>query len=716
VPAKCLTACLVAAVGLCIAGFCRVGSAHRSPWWAESTLQDNPAKVPLKLVDYGAKDPRLKGYFLPEGFKLEIVAEGELLGNTARMQFDERGTLHILEWSPQRIGEKKAKDKVRILRDRNGDGIYDEAQTVLECDLPHHLLFHDGWLYLADRASLRRYRSSKNDGGYDIQEEILRGFGELLWTPVAGLAVGPDGWLYVACREGKHYLVGSNGSKETVLRSGAVVRCRPDGSRLHVVARGFGSLVLTGVAFDTSLHRFLVDGVVSDRKEDTLDNRIQHVAEDAGYSNRLPGPMPPLLIKDGSLISGILIYNDSFLPLRYQGLMLTTHFTKNVLQGHRLESQGSSFAVVETFDLLRSTDLFFMPREMIVGPDGAIYLRDFRPTRPHGRIYRLTWAGTAEEPAIPTRPLESWQKISTGSDEQVFQALASPNFTDRCVASRELVRRGAKHRPALIKMLLDEDASAGCRIAALGALQSLWNADVQLACTILLTDANPDLRRLAAEALALELKPSPGEGLVELLVKTLSDRDPAVRRAVALALGNIGGPVAADALVNAYRFDDGKDLLLHDGLLRAIERLGPLGMDRLITLAESGRAQDLQVVAQAFAACRTRHAAEALPRLLANPHLTVADTATVLRALALNDMDQRGTVAASLLLHREPTVVRMAIEVLSGTSSGAEQLGQAFLDKKLSRDYLPEVVKALEKHIRFSQELARMLEEVKKAK
>ena len=61
-----------------------------------------------------------------------------------------------------------------------------------------------------------------------------------------------------------------------------------------------------------------------------------------------------------------------------------------------------------------------------------------------------------------------------------------------------------------------------------------------------------------------------------------------MRRAVALAMGRLGGAGAADALVNALAFDDGKDVYLRDGLVRAIESLGKPGIDALLALADSG--------------------------------------------------------------------------------------------------------------------------------
>ncbi len=871
-PAKCLTACFVTIVALLLV--------------EPAPAQDTPAKPPLKLVDYGTKDPRLKGYFLPEGFKLEIVAEGPVVGNLVGMQFDEKGTLHVVTW-PQGIQfrheTRYVKDRnrwnhltiktppertLKSLRDLNGDGVYDEAKTLeVAGRFPTSLMFHGDGLYLADsdtRESVRRYLRFKSDGPYEVCGPVMTGFIRSMAPPVTGLVLGNDGWLFMA---GTTYqLAGTDGSKATVPFTGTLCRCLTVGSRLQVFARGV-RLSWSGMVFDANLHRFHADNHLRNWEKQALDSRILHVMEDADYGGRIqydlpedvhfegnrrlegerPGAMPALRARKDSLLTGLLSYNDTFLPERFQGLLLSADSTNRVIRAYQLEPQGASFTVGGEFVLLRTDDVQFLPRQMLIGPDGAIYIGDQRnDPQGQGRIYRLTWAGTADEPAIPTRPLDSWHKIITGSDDQLFQALASPNFTDRCVAARELARRGEKHRPALLKLLLDDDASTGSRIAAWGSLQSMWNEETQTACLNLLRDANPDLRRLAADAISLNGKPGDANA-VEVLVKALGDRDLSVRRAVGLALGKIGGAVAADALVNAYRFDDGKDIWVHDGLLRAIERLGPLGMDRLISLAESGQTEDLQRAVRAFAVFRTRPAAEAVPRLMANPHLTENDVQTLLRSyqnyhldppislepvlewldrnpnapvqtkqaaleglswsgtykgelankllldvlrseeneevriaalhvvmrkymssaaqvvtemlqqrrsmaerkvllealvvlkaekavpileslfqeeswaelypevvrsLALINEEHGNKVAVRLLEYRTAAVVRAAVEILSCTPDGAKQMGQAFLDKKLARDYRPEVVKALGQY----SELAGMLDEVKKTK
>src|SRR5262249_47024704 len=160
------------------------------------------------------------------------------------------------------------------------------------------------------------------------------------------------------------------------------------------------------------------------------------------------------------------------------------------------------------------------------------------------------------------RGLDSWAKIAKLADADLFKALASEDLSDRLRAQRELVRRGDKHRAALLKLVEDsKDQPITARIAALAALQSFSNEavreafryeDVEKAACNRLADAEPDSRRRGAEGLPLSC--ARGEKPAhEALVERLGDPEPEVRRAAALAIGRIAAPGAADALVNAFK-------------------------------------------------------------------------------------------------------------------------------------------------------------------
>src|SRR6266849_722287 len=76
-------------------------SAHAQPAKQDLNFQQSSAKPKpdwVKIVDHGQYDPRLKGYFAPEGIKIDIVADAPDIINPVGMTFDLDGNLYVLEW------------------------------------------------------------------------------------------------------------------------------------------------------------------------------------------------------------------------------------------------------------------------------------------------------------------------------------------------------------------------------------------------------------------------------------------------------------------------------------------------------------------------------------------------------------------------------------------------------------------------------------------
>ncbi len=274
-----------------------------------SQPQSPPRPKPdwLKIIDQGEFDPRLKGYYTPEGFRVEIVAENPTIVNPVGMQFDNNGTLYVLEWRPSPGDEwretpvtftykdgtkrnvatmkKRKKDVLKILKWNPESKLYDKSEIVLEDELPSTIMFYDGWIYTASRGTVRRFRQSRPGGPYDVKEVIAQGFCGFHHHQVSGLTIGPDGWLYITAGDDDNYVEGSDGSRSTVLRTGAVFRCRPDGSVMHGFAMGFRN-PYRDVAFDTAFNIFHVDNDNEDGSKFT-GCRLMHVTEEADFGWRL---------------------------------------------------------------------------------------------------------------------------------------------------------------------------------------------------------------------------------------------------------------------------------------------------------------------------------------------------------------------------------------------------------------------------------------------
>jgi quinoprotein glucose dehydrogenase len=649
-----------------------------------------PAPDGMTFIDQGKYDPRLKGYRTPDGFKVGIVAEEPAIINPVGITFGPDGALFVLEWvpdentwpeTPEKVTykdgttrtvatmKKKVKDLVKVLTWDEEKKAFTNPRIILEDELPSSILIHDGWLYTSGRGTVRRWKLADVIDGKNPQAKpdvIAKGFCGFHHHQVSGLTIGNDGWLYITSGDDDNVVEGSDGSRATVLRTGAVFRCRPDGSKMQVYSVGYRN-PYRDVAFDDRGNIFHADNDNEDGSKFT-GCRLMHVAEASDFGWRLftgarcckpdpvrgaafgelPGKLPAMLKTGRGAPAGLLIYNDTQLPEFYRGWLYYPDVFRKLVRAYRVEPAGSTFAVANEFEFLKCDDPLFRPCQMIIGPDGAIYVCDWRTDSGgagrlfgdgrHGRIYRITWAGGKlpggdEAATIPTRATDTWAKAVKGTDEELVAGLTSEDFTTRAAVQKELVCRGEKNRAALLKLFQDAEQPLTARLAALGALQSLWHDDVRAAFLKALADGEADVRRLAADGLALNGTTGDAEVQAALL-KALGDKDAAVKRAVALAMGRLNAEGAADSLLASYKFDDGKDVYLTDGYLRALERCGKVGIERLVGLAKSGDDPDRAHAVAAFLALRTADGAAAIPEMLRNPHLTTDQRVALVRSYA----------------------------------------------------------------------------------
>ncbi len=698
---------------------------------AEFSKPESPPKPPpfeVKYTDAGATDPRLKGLMAPAGFKVELVADAPVVVNPVAMTFAPDGTLFVAEWVPDpgrewyefketfrfRDGTTKAvatmkkftPDVVKVLR-RNKDGVYDKADVIFTDELPSTLLYHDGWLYTASRGTVRRYKQQQPGGKWDLRETIAQGFCGFHHHQVSGLTIGPDGWLYITSGDDDNFAEGSDGTRATVLRTGAVFRCKPDGSKMETFSIGYRN-PYRDLALDAKLNWFHADNDNEDGSRFT-GCRLVHVAEDVDYGWRLregarccqpdhvrgavagerPGKLQPMLKTGRGSPAGVLFYDDTQLPKQYQGLMYYPDVFRKVVRAYTVVPNGSSFATTHEFEFLKADDPLYRPCQMVTGPDGAMYVCDWRTDSggagklwgdgKHGRIYRMSWAGTDKDPALPLRGMDTWAKLAgtqAGLDA-LTDGLRGENASTRRLAQIELVRRAASQpievRAVFAKTANDEKAAVPGRLLAVGGLQQLWTADVQAVMLNLLTDKDADVRRMACDALARNAK-ADDFGVSESLAKRLADDSPVVRRAAALAVGRLGAGGAADALVTAWKADDGKDLFLADAYLRAFERLGKKGIDALLAVAQSGDENLLRKVADGYTGLRTKPAYDGLPQLLANPHLKADEREALVKSFLNYQFDPPLPLdpLAKFLVARpdEPAEVKKAgLEVLAASNS-----------------------------------------------
>lgn len=586
---------------------------------------------PARNASAAADDPRLEGYRHPEGWKVEIAASEPLVINPVSMTFGPDGRLFVIEWLP---GDGP-NDRIQVLSDQDHNGTFETAATFLDhLELPAGLLFWDGWTYLTLDHDVVRWRDRDGDGEFEERETIVSGFGnDHSHHRVSGMTLGPDGWLYLTTGDSDARVKGSDGSTATVLRCGGVFRCRPDGSRLENVAFGMRN-PWGNVGFDQALRIIHTDND-NEGSPGFTGCRLLHVVEGGDYGWRLregarccapdferatwnggrPGRLGWIAETGRGAPAGVCVVNSDRFPSRLSNLVVYPDVFRKLVRAYRLKPKGASFDLAEEIELLGSDDPLFRPDDAEVGPDGALYILDWRTdsggagrlsgNATTGRIYRMTWAGTNDEPAINTRP-ERIENPRSLERTALVAALSSSHFPTRLAASHELIRRGAVELEPLEALAADPSAKSTARLLALTIVTSLDpDRGVPLALRLRL-DRDATLRRVAYDLIGRFARPEDAESALSLLKSTESD--PEARRAWAVALGRFdhAGKVSQDLARHllatlAQATQSGDDPFLIDGFIHGIDRLrdhGRLILRDAIAQGDPQRAQAALLVAQ----------------------------------------------------------------------------------------------------------------------
>ena len=105
--------------------------------------------------------------------------------------------------------------------------------------------------------------------------------------------------------------------------------------------------------------------------------------------------------------AGLLHYTGTAFPKEFRGVFIYPDVYRKSVRGYFVEPHGATFRITQEFTLMQSDDDYFRPCQAAMGPDGAIYILDWRTDSGgagklwgdgvHGRLYRLSWSGTPRD-------------------------------------------------------------------------------------------------------------------------------------------------------------------------------------------------------------------------------------------------------------------------------------------------------------------------------
>lgn len=447
-------------------------------------------------------------------------------------------------------------------------------------------------IYLLPGARVKR-------SGIEAQR-LIWGWPVDLHVTLHGLAWGPEGDLYFAAGDPLlnygdfdrpdhwgHWTVFSQpaGTRTPYTGQGGVFRCRPDGSRFEVLARGLRGP--DGLAFDRDWNLFTNDNDHESLAASYSPARLLHVPPhvELGWPR---GWMPQITPDRADLVDvvsdamtrgvpvGQAYYDEPyFLPARYRHNLLVARWDARSLTRYPLQPHGASFKAVEIPVLVGRGNA--RPVGVCVGRGGRIFAaiaymaqNEGSPTYPSDLVM-LTRADDFEH-----FPFQR-HRVREQSTSSLWEDLQSPSWSRRQRAHLELLRRGGDLWQQAAWVILAEPP------AETAIPHALWLAAVPPTPKgrgLLISQAVPAARlehwrQLDPEvAYWLPLYPRPPQGRFrwqalrvlarhpeleaprEVFVEALSDPDPRVQLVAVQALIERPGPVPEALIAGPARSTD----------------------------------------------------------------------------------------------------------------------------------------------------------------
>jgi putative membrane-bound dehydrogenase-like protein len=438
---------------------------------------------------------------------------------------------------------------IAVAKDPTGPGY-----KVFVCQSPDILVFED------------KEGKGKADGP---PKKLLSGFNGIDHDHgVHGILIGPDNKLYFSVGDpGVNNLQSSDGkgrkfsSNNTDCRMGTIWRCNLDGTNLELIAHGFRN------EYEPCVDSFGTVFVSDNDDDGNQQTRICYVMPGGDYGYHYPkasakthwheedpGIVPKVLRTFFGAPTGMCVYEGTLLPEKYRGQLLHTDAGPRHVRCYHIKDEYSSYTLDQE-NMVTSTDSWFRPSDICVGPDGSVYVADWYDpgvgghgigdwTR--GRVYRI--APTGNKPSVP--------KVDLESKEGVLAALNSPALSVRYMAMAQLKEMPEEARVSLLEGAATQKDNPTLRARALWQLGRFNRLRL---VTQAFRDPDPRFRILAMRILKDYQNQPPSDYSDEWKELLVKDSSPAVRREALLLLRDVD-PAKARSLIYALAKQyDGKD-------------------------------------------------------------------------------------------------------------------------------------------------------------
>ena len=621
-------------------GYQQSSSPNRA--WPPDLQKPSGGSKPLSPED------ALKTFYMPPGYRLELVASEPLIQEPVAIDWDVDGRLWAVEMpgfmaNITGSNELDPIGRVVVLEDTDGDGRMDRRTVFADgLVLARSIKILDRGVLVAEPPNVWLMRDTDGDLRMDTKELVTSQFGRREGDPqnnANGFHWALDNQMYTAGQSDVQLRL-KNGAFEVrrTLQRGEWGVTEDDAGHMYRNTN------------ESALHVDLVPTAYFARNPNLLRTRgsyerLRAEANSAdGDALNVIWPVRPnpgtnrayqtgIDRADGSLerftsVCAPLVYRGDRLPQDLYGNVFVAEPAANLVSRIVVSDDGATLRARKAYErgeFLASSDERFRPVFLTNAPDGTlyvvdmyrgiiehrlsltVYLRDYILGRKldqstgFGRIYRVVHETTRRD-TVSHRGVKS-------SNAELVETLSHPNGWWRDTAQRLLVERGAtagaSAGPLLVK-LAQEAELPRTRVRALWTLDGLDAIEVSTVIRAL-DDPSRDVRasaiRIAERWLGEENHPvqaavlkrlDDGDWIVRYqLAASLGAMSPGVRDGTAVAMleRHAGDPIAIDAVLSGLR---GSEAVVLERLLRGDSRPATPDREAVVTMLAATIARSAQ--------------------------------------------------------------------------------------------------------------------------
>ncbi|MGB8166372.1 MAG: c-type cytochrome [Chthoniobacteraceae bacterium] len=524
----------------------------------------------------------LKTVTAPEGFEVTVFAPAPKGGypiqcsaaidGTLFVAVDENGSLgRDRNPAPGVEGPKDGRTpgKVVRMRDTDGDGKADEFVTFCNVESPRGVIWDGngmgkdgkmpGTIYVMHPPNLTAYTDVDGDGKADKQEDILTGLGFDLDFRGAdhttnGCRLAIDGFIYIAMGDyGCVKAVGKDG-RTISHRGGGVVRIRPDGTGLELVAEGTRNIL--DVAVSPTLDIFTRDNTNDGGNWNVRLSFIQpgaHMGYPFLFKNFPEDMIDAMADFGGGSPCGSIWLDESGLP---KGLFTVEWGAGGIFYHDDLVQNGAGWKLTNAVSTepdptsvhkrppVKQTKWMGLtrPTDMDVDAAGRLYVTSWEGATFN---YNGPYAGYIVRMVKKDAPKVEVPEISKAEGVELLKLLATDSGTVRLAVQREILRRKDPSFVARLAMGAAMHNSEPLRIAAIFTSYQLAKSEDVVRLSSLAN--NPALIEPVLKAMGDN--PNFASVPTRFFAHTLADANPRVRAAALTALRRLEKKDAAPAIL-----------------------------------------------------------------------------------------------------------------------------------------------------------------------